>query len=1454
MAKYYQDFVGLNTFIYEPVGYNTSQQLGSIGQSSAEVLTTLDGSSVNREVIVNQNYIGSYTDLIENGGSVFTIQTNKNGLFPFELPNTASFFNAMMSRRNGPYGYPMWKQTRTGQNPLSRRQRKENVFTFVTEPGTSREVTIGGRTNQITDRYGAINAFIEPPVNASHKPLELYGGASVYDTTNDKEIKQSVRLKTSFGNQMMFFANDEPNRYYELVFETDENYENLKKLYLKDALASDSSPMDRFTFLSYKQQVWPKQEFAYLNKTRSRTFFVNTFWRDLRTDRTETDVSNGQGTTVPSQSMWPLDAAADFKTRSQPNTQNGVLGLSSFHAPYYYVGGRSGVTIASRKMGGFNTGDDTESGTTGTPNASLGGAGVLLNSYSQVIRGVFLGNAPPGVPRDVLGFSTGVNALTSSCYYARRHTLNSITSVVGPSGMEIAETGSQASIATGSLFEGIAAWDAGNQSGKNPFYDSYEDYNQNIRLKGQGYSIVPEFRISSHVSTYQTKGITDELKEIFELSGALEQNTTTSGSSTFYKVLSNSEFLKHFDLIKKDHEDFANPISIALRCKAVKKFLPYEGFYPAQRCVNLSEQFNSSYGNNTFTYVDGSQQDSTDNFALQSIIEPLFAPGILFNTIKSGIACDYPVILANSEIQTGSVDYLGDEASIQANFLITGSDYAPTRGSLFSAFIRIPFEAIVEPERYLANREFQLMGPHIFELGKEDYTAQWSGDGDPLYRKMASNFLAESSEFFLRDGNITTIASLPSENPAFGNAESGSFYAMRIKMKRSRNKPNDFLPGFGADKVIPPQDLYPRFDVRENFTMYSRPSAFGPPTWGGEGTGSFGTSNQFTVSGSDSIWGYNFPYTAPYYHGEAWCDLIFNATETRKYSVEEIIAAVEEFPYQTRFWWNGTQDALRDVSGYSGSTFIGAFGGIGIQAGLYTEYIRSPWNTLISASVGIGGEITDSGTDADGEAYQSSDNWGNGLPGSSNYPTKVCYANHPIKYRIQHPYYINYNAMQMDSSVNMFAKGIVRTKTNDAGDEQIVDVQTDVTNNRKASWVIQPKFETPMLNFNSYRSLEDSNLSIPTYASESTPRGMWHQYGQIEEDTEKGVFLEISDIPPTWWKGALGINQGIQNKYIKSLADLCGFSKEPVRLGEVGQTKEISEAVVAVPFLEQDGTRKFFSLPRNDIEAAIDGIRREVEPGRFVAGGVPACGDSVLQMVKNMQKYVFPPSMDFVKYKDVDPFAMYIFEFKHVLDKQDLADMWQNLPPKIGRSFEESEVTIGHSLVAEELLGGGAIIQADQIRKNIQTNLDSKIQWMVFKAKKRAKTNYFDKVVAKKGTTANTSDVVLENTTTGELGDDPGITFNWPYDFFSLVELVKLDAEVNLGNLPPPVDNKIMQEIKAEVPKATKEKLVVQAAQPEALADVGSAADKLLGANPSNSSATAQPAQSTSDRFGVLKK
>ena len=54
---------------------------------------------------------------------------------------------------------------------------------------------------------------------------------------------KSVQIKSSFGNEIAFFENSELNRYYETVEETDENYEQLKDLYLNDGLDDDSSPI-----------------------------------------------------------------------------------------------------------------------------------------------------------------------------------------------------------------------------------------------------------------------------------------------------------------------------------------------------------------------------------------------------------------------------------------------------------------------------------------------------------------------------------------------------------------------------------------------------------------------------------------------------------------------------------------------------------------------------------------------------------------------------------------------------------------------------------------------------------------------------------------------------------------------------------------------------------------------------------------------------------------------------------------------------------------------------------------------------------------------------------------------------------------------------------------------------------------------------------------------------------
>ena len=61
---------------------------------------------------------------------------------------------------------------------------------------------------------------------------------------------------------------------------------------------------------------------------------------------------------------------------------------------------------------------------------------------------------------------------------------------------------------------------------------------------------------------------------------------------------------------------------------------------------------------------------------------------------------------------------------------------------------RIPFEALIEPEKYLANQPLYPQEPD--PLGDLDMSVTWNGGGDEKYRLMVSNFLAETGEFFLR--------------------------------------------------------------------------------------------------------------------------------------------------------------------------------------------------------------------------------------------------------------------------------------------------------------------------------------------------------------------------------------------------------------------------------------------------------------------------------------------------------------------------------------------------------------------------------------------------------------------------------------------------------------------------------------------------------------------------------
>jgi hypothetical protein len=66
------------------------------------------------------------------------------------------------------------------------------------------------------------------------------------------------------------------------------------------------------------------------------------------------------------------------------------------------------------------------------------------------------------------------------------------------------------------------------------------------------------------------------------------------------------------------------------------------------------------------------------------------------------------------------------------------------------------------------------------------------------------------------------------------------------------------------------------------------------------------------------------------------------------------------------------------------------------------------------------------------------------------------------------------------------------------------------------------------------------------------------------------------------------------------------------------------------------------------------------------------------------------------------------------------------------------------------------------------------LKWMVFKVKKKANIDYYNV------TADSTDDAGFTFTVGGESSIKPDYSYNWPYDFFSLIELIKITGGINI--------------------------------------------------------------------------
>ena len=1555
----YVDFVGMNNLINEPISGNCN----TIGYpSNYHIRAYANMADTDSQTHVGQNATFGASNVVQLGepDPTSATETNRQGY--------SAVLNALILHRQGPYGWPSWKQIRGYEHPIARHHRRNNIYSLPTEVTEKRDESDGtlrvytsaegmeDRLQQTSRDTSVTKANFQA---ASPATTGFTGKGSGYKAGVYTNFTESC--VSAFGRPMTTIIGDSAVQHSYAnnlsTFTTPEIADRLGSQ-ISDQVQGQMYNRLHDTYkggdvefgLAYSERVFPASKNAWVQRNRIRNNFDCHFWRPTREARQITSGSTSQmafrnraaypgpNTGVTSNhtgsefvqqafkydkiSMWPLDARPDIAT-SKIEGPVIVTGqpLGAVNSHNFHYAPDSQKTDLGLQLYDPATGSLESVGYIMNLSGNFGGelmnCAIQFSSSAGRISGShqsYLGpNAhQPGTNSTTItftlpGFSlfgdAGTITLTSfaefepdhklsqkihipHAMYTRRHCISTASSLDQESSampLVVAKNifgirGKAKYLASDQMFGGEAEWVAAAQANKFPFFSSYEEWASPLRLKAKDYTLVPEFRISEHMDYYMTKKNGNFLSAnpgLFTLTGSA---ISSSLDEQFYTVYSNADFMKHFEVLDEDHKNVTDgPSQVSLKCKAFLKFMPYDGFYPALRTVQLANLLSASYKPyvNSSIRQAGIDLGNTEEQNIWSIfMTPFFAPGLLYNSIKSGIAVDFPIytkafdVVESRGLMSLSASYGTDDAALDQfgrsrepsssvpgpnsnasngvaqtgqhldtlHFVwatedasdnphkqtypgATGSAYvagmynrtgaglsgsnttvpisssflydAPRQEKLLDSSFnkRIPFEALVSPEKYLKDVTIKWMEPHLSAsmtgaFGHDrDGGAIWSGDGDDRYKMAMNNFLAEVPEFFLEGGNFSSIVSLPENDPNFGVAEKGKTYAAMVRIRKSMEST--------AGKSIGNRHKFgyptPWKQGTGNMTMYNRASSFGPP-WR-----------------SQALFGYRTPFTPPYYDGEAWAILRFTGSDfgdgydgtlnpfpqQNKYTLDEIMnSTTVEY---VRCAYTASYHHAPSGSGWTGSVAT------------VDETARDAFFAHLTSSRDIG---------ADGD---NSDTVENHLIDPKWYWVTGS--------KLSHDSLNETNSMQVSASLNLFRKAEIKSVTYDAVTGAPQTVSDDNDANLKV-WIIQPKFETPILNFtNQFTDPAGAAADLPFYGSGSTSIGMWHQYGVLPEDDSVGIFMEIMDVPEEFiLSSSTGLGEapyyGTTDKSVQtvglgdpqqmrfpftsaqtnrrylglqrtgSLCELVGFPTTPVKLGKTASAKKVSEAIVAVPFIEKNTERMFFHIERETIDKA----EAELAGGGAysLANQANEPGETIVNMINSMKKFVIPPKMDFLTNRDVTPFAMYVFEFEHEFKQKDLTDIWQNLPPDSMERFAQKTVTISHELLATELMGQAGDISGQKLQNHLQ--------WMVFKVKQKANKSYSSKIAGEATEEQEQGGVFSSalragfkynfNLTSGEGVNStqtvPTYSYNWPYDYFSLVELAQIESTVTYGDIAIP--------------------------------------------------------------------
>ena len=799
--------------------------------------------------------------------------------------------------------FPIWKALRTGETSLGREPRETNTYTRYDTVATlnndhENNVAPDGNWTSSALRVSDSSAlYRSAPVTSKHKPMFQLTNAYVGTAAKDAGTFTNVSFRYTYGNEFQGFAHQGLNEH--LGFRPSYGrrpYDVFRKVSLEYAGGNQHAfriaGIKEIKQFIYEEVIYPKDIYTYLSGTRDRTNFENSFWRD-----------NGIGT-------------ASAGTIAAITTSGSILSNTASYNPEIprisdeYSNSQGYVFLKKEQQPHKNAGEEPSGNGSGSiwPMDSFLYARYMssLDSDSTMAfaQGLYAGELMVPLYGGLQWDGTSTPELTSSndqrsAQYV--YTVPTITSANKFEGRSLGGPTTRPAWTAGDsrrIIEGANRGDA--LDSRYPFYDTYDDFAAGVRLAGQDHTLVPEYRASEHVFTGLDVNNGDwgllntTLLDITGTAaprnnssylGSYERPIKRPGETTwnqadpsFIERWGSTELFTYLQKVMRN-DSVANgpPTDLRLTARTVQKVLPYDGFYPVHRSTQIATLFSQSISPGiSFTGT------FTGKRRWQNILKPFFAPGILFNSIKSGVAVDHPVRGYNAEWSPGT-----DSWDDQFNSQGTANPLAgPLSGTIASSSPALPpynlrnnatpndssniwwyrrqqFESLIDPLKHIAPS-----GEKVFFLNDDVNAyllmdATGSLDGDSIrttskykeYKSGIGNFCGAVPDFFLEnEGMSKLVSNVP--DPDKIQVEKGKTYVMEVVLRKT-----------------------------DNFNMYSNPYAFGVPT----ATGSKDWDTVAAAHGAAAVppgthWplhrGEFAPFTPPYFYGDSVARIVYKPQES----------------------------------------------------------------------------------------------------------------------------------------------------------------------------------------------------------------------------------------------------------------------------------------------------------------------------------------------------------------------------------------------------------------------------------------------------------------------------------------------------------------------------------------------------------------------------------------------